>query len=136
MHNWVVSKHNLPQKLKQTPESALELWLRQSLSAWEHSFETRPGPAGQPELEPGRVEEKTGEEKTRCDPTDPVTWLTRRVDPVTRLQTCWLLLLFLLKRYRFDFFKKTNWPGQNPEPGPGLKTMLESVRLFFEISFI
>jgi len=23
-------------------------------------------------MEPGRVEEKTGEEKTRCDPADPV----------------------------------------------------------------
>jgi hypothetical protein len=34
-----------------------------------HSFKTRPGGSTwDPELEPGRVEEKTGEEKTQCDP--------------------------------------------------------------------
>jgi len=46
----------------------------------------KPDPARRvdPGLEPGRVEEKTGEEKTRCDPT------TRLI----RLQTCWLLFFF------------------------------------------
>jgi len=29
---------------------------------------SKPGPSGRPGLEPGRVEEKTGEEKTRYDP--------------------------------------------------------------------
>jgi len=33
----------------------------------EHGFETRLGPADDPGLEPGRVEEKTWKEKTRCD---------------------------------------------------------------------
>jgi hypothetical protein len=33
-------------------------------------------------LKPDRVEEKTGKEKTRCDPADPTG------DPATRLQTC------------------------------------------------
>jgi hypothetical protein len=61
----------------------------------------KPGSARQVDLglEPGRVEEKTGEEKTRCDPADPAR-------PVkTRLQTRCLLffLFFLLKRRRFDF---------------------------------
>ena len=37
-----------------------------------HSFETRPGLASDPGLEPGLVEEKTKEKKTRCDPVDPV----------------------------------------------------------------
>jgi len=34
----------------------------------------KPGPARQadPGLEPGRVEEKTGKEKTQFDPTNPV----------------------------------------------------------------
>ena len=42
-----------------------------------HSFETRPGPAGRsgtrltPGLELGRIEEKTGKKKTRCDPARP-----------------------------------------------------------------
>jgi len=30
----------------------------------------KPGPARDPGLEPGRVEEKSGEGKTRCDPAD------------------------------------------------------------------
>ena len=42
-----------------------------------HSFKTRPQPGGStqdpagPGLKSGRVEEKTGEEKTRYDPVDP-----------------------------------------------------------------
>jgi hypothetical protein len=37
-----------------------------------YSFKTRPGPdLADPGLEPGRVEEKTREEKIRCDPADP-----------------------------------------------------------------
>jgi hypothetical protein len=34
-----------------------------------------------------------------------------------------IFVFFLLKRHRFDFFKKKNWPGQpgqNPKPVPGL----------------
>jgi hypothetical protein len=46
-------------------------------------------------LEPGRVEEKTGEGKIRCDPA------TRSK---TRLQS--VDFFFLLKQRRFDFFKK------------------------------
>jgi hypothetical protein len=53
-----------------------------------YSFETRPGGLTwdlvDPGLEPGRIEEKIGEGKTRCDPVDPVTRLTRQ-DPVKNL---------------------------------------------------
>jgi hypothetical protein len=58
----------------------------------------KPGPARRvnPGLEPGRVEEKIGEEKTRRDPADLATWLTRQ-DPVKNS---------VLKRFRFIFFKK------------------------------
>jgi hypothetical protein len=58
-------------------------------------------------LEPGWVEEKIEEGKTRCDPVkNPIA---------TRL----LLFFFLLKRCRFNFFKKgidldDPIPGQNP----------------------
>ena len=31
----------------------------------------KPGLTADPGLEPGRVEEKIGEEKTRCEPADP-----------------------------------------------------------------
>jgi len=43
----------------------------------------KPGPARwvNPGLEPDRVEEKTEEGKTRCNPDDPATQLTRQ-DPV------------------------------------------------------
>ena len=47
----------------------------------------KPGSAWRvdPGLKPGRVEEKIGKEKTRCDPVDPVTWQ----DPVKNLiATC------------------------------------------------
>jgi hypothetical protein len=41
-----------------------------------HSFETRPGGStrdpAESRLEPGRVQEKIGEEKTRCDLVDQV----------------------------------------------------------------
>ena len=47
---------------------------------YNHSFETRPGGSTwDPRLEPGRVEEKTGEEKTRYD---PATRLKTRLQPV------------------------------------------------------
>jgi hypothetical protein len=43
------------------------------LLSQKHSFETRPGPTGRPgtPADPGWVDEKTGEGKTRCDPADP-----------------------------------------------------------------
>jgi hypothetical protein len=53
----------------------------------------KPGPARRvdPELEPGRVEEKIEEEKIRYDLADPATWLTRQ-DPVKNpVATRWLL---------------------------------------------
>jgi hypothetical protein len=46
-------------------------------------------------MEPGRVEEKTGEEKTRCDPAALAKPDCKPVD-----------LFFLLKRRRFDLKKK------------------------------
>jgi hypothetical protein len=50
-----------------------------------------------PRLEPGQVEEKTGEEKARCDSVDPATRSKTRLQPVD---------FFLLKRHRFDLKKK------------------------------
>jgi hypothetical protein len=57
------------------------------------------GPARQvdPELEPGWVEEKTEEEKTRCDPADPATRSRPGCKPVD---------FFFIKRRCFDL-KKT-----------------------------
>jgi len=96
---------------------------------YHHSFETRPGPTGRPRTRDwNRAELKKKREKKKPG----VTWLTRRVDlarpgqdPVANpLTFVFFLFLFLLKRRRFDFFKKkkltwpTWWPGQNPEPGP------------------
>jgi hypothetical protein len=52
----------------------------------------KPGPARDPGLESGRVEKKTGEKKTRCDPARP---------------GCNPLTFFLLKRRRFDLKKLT-----------------------------
>jgi hypothetical protein len=50
------------------------------------------------ELKPGRVEEKTGKEKTRCDPARPGK--KPGCNPLT------FVFFFLLKRHRFNFFKK------------------------------
>jgi len=77
-----------------------------------HSFETRPDGSTQDpadsRLEPGRVQEKIGEEKTWCD----------LVDQVKNLVAASWLLFFLLKRRRIDLKKKltrtTRWSGQNP----------------------
>jgi len=69
-------------------------------------------------MEPGRVEEKTGEEKTRCDPAALAKPDCKPVD-----------LYFLLKRRRFDFKKKRIDPvkTRNPDLRPGrvLKLCLE-----------
>jgi len=66
-----------------------------------HSFKTRPGGStrdpADPGLEPGRVEEKTGKEKIRCEPADPAR-------PGQKLSCNPLTFVFLLKRRRFDFF--------------------------------
>jgi hypothetical protein len=78
----------------------------------------KPGPAD-PGLEPGRVEEKTGEGKTRCD-------LATRQDPVANPLT-FIFFVFLLKRRCFDFFKKKLIQSRpdnpvktrNPGLGPG-----------------
>jgi hypothetical protein len=51
-------------------------------------------------LEPGRVKEKTREGKTLCDPVDPSR-------PGQKPGCNPLTFVFLLKRRRFDFFKKT-----------------------------
>ena len=63
-----------------------------------HSFEIRPDSAGRSGTRPtqGRVEEKTDEGKTRCDPIDPPRPGCKPVD----------FCFFLLKRRRFDFFLK------------------------------
>jgi hypothetical protein len=81
-------------------------------------------------LEPGRVEEKIGEGTTWCDSADPATRLKTQFRSVDFGFFC-----FLLKRRHFDFFLKkltrmTRWPGQNPGPGLGLKTMLMTTLLF------
>jgi len=62
-----------------------------------------PGP-GRPGPEPGRVDEKMEEGKTRCDPADPAGRPGQ--DQVTNSLTFVFFLFFLLKRRRFDFFKK------------------------------
>jgi hypothetical protein len=64
-----------------------------------HSFEIRPDSAGQPGTRPtrDRVEEKTDEGKTRCDPIDPLRPGCKLVD---------FCFFFLLKRRSFDFFLK------------------------------
>ena len=76
-----------------------------------------------PGLEPGRVEEKMREEKTRCDPT---------ANPLAFIYFCF----FFTETTWFWFFKKkltwpTLWLDQNSESrsgtGPGLKTMERSV---------
>jgi hypothetical protein len=61
----------------------------------------KPSPAWQVDsgLEPGRVEEKIREEKTRCDPVDPA-----RSGQKPSCNS--LTFFFLLKRCHFDFFKK------------------------------
>lgn len=46
--------------------------MKERLDGLYSSFETRPGLASDPGLEPSLVEKKTKEEKTRCDPVDPV----------------------------------------------------------------
>jgi len=57
----------------------------------------KPGPAD-PGLEPGRVEEKTGEGKTRCD-------LATRQDPVANPLT-FIFFVFFTKTTLFWFFLK------------------------------
>ena len=95
---------------------------------YHHIFETRPGPTGRPRT---RGWNRAGLKKKREKKKPGVTWLTRRVDlarPGCKLVD---FFFFLLKRRRFDFFIKKNWPGQNLEPGlwtgpatgPSLKTM-------------
>jgi hypothetical protein len=64
-----------------------------------------------PEPEPDRVDEKTGEEKTRCDPADPAGRPGDPADPGRPgnkpVDFCFFFLFFfLLKRRRFDFFLK------------------------------
>ena len=59
----------------------------------------KPGPARRVDLglEPGQVEEKIREGKTRRDPVDPARPGCKLVD---------FCFFFLLKRRSFDFFKK------------------------------
>jgi hypothetical protein len=95
---------------------------------WVDPWPDRPG-AG-----PGRVEEKTGEGKTRRDLATQLSWQ----DPVKNPVATRLLLFFLRKRHHFNFFK--NWfkrPGdpiktRNPglEPGRIKKTMTISNKIF------
>jgi len=85
-----------------------------------------------------RVEEKTGKEKTWCDPADPTGWPGKtRSKPGCNPLT----FVFFTKMTSFWLKKKltrlTWWPDQNPEPEPwtgpatkpGLKTMLKTVLL-------
>jgi hypothetical protein len=70
-------------------------------------------------LEPGWLKKKRGKKKPG------VTWLTRQVDPATRLTrqdpvanpltfVFFLFYFFLLKRRRFDFFLKKRIDPANP----------------------
>ena len=98
----------------------------------------KPGPARRvnPGLEPGRVEEKIEEEKTRW-PGWPSK--TRSKAGCNSLA---FVFFFFTKTTSFWFKKNelTRWPGQNPKPGPwtglaiepGLKIMLETNLSLFE----
>jgi hypothetical protein len=75
-----------------------------------HSFKTRPGGSTwNPGLKPGRVEEKTGEEKTQCDPVKNL------------VASRWLL--FLLKRRRFDLKKKIDPDDSVNRSKPGTRAL-------------
>jgi len=71
----------------------------------------KPGPAqrADPGPEPGRVKEKMKEGKTWYD---PATRLTRQ-DPASNPLTFFFVFL-LLKRRRFDFFKKNKIDPADP----------------------
>jgi hypothetical protein len=93
-----------------------------------HSFEIRPGSAGRSGTRPtrGQVEKKIDEGKTRCDPIDPPRPGCKPVD---------FCFFFLLKRRRFDFFKKKIDPAdpvktQNSGLGPS-----RVLKLWFYILF-
>jgi hypothetical protein len=62
-----------------------EEWEETRTNPTSESIVLKPGPAD-PRLEPGLVEEKTGEGKTQCGPADLATWLTQQ-DPVANLLT-------------------------------------------------
>jgi hypothetical protein len=93
----------------------------------------KPGPARRvdPGPEPGRVDEKTGEGKTRCDPAgrpgDPADLARPGQDPVTNPLAFVFFVFFLLKRRRFDFFLKelTRTTRSNPvtRPKPGTQAL-------------
>jgi len=91
----------------------------------------KPGPArnlADPGPEPGRVDEKTGEGKTRLDPAgrpgDPADPVRPGQNPVTNPLT---FVFFLLKRHRFKFFFKelTRPTRSNPvtRPKPGTQAL-------------
>jgi hypothetical protein len=62
---------------------------------------------GLPGVGTGASWKKIGEEKTQCDPADPATRSKTRLQLVD-------FFFFLLKRCRFDFFKKLTDPGLGP----------------------
>jgi len=82
------------------------------------SIVLEPGPMGWSETETGPGWRKNKKKKTRCD---PASW-PGKIRSKTRLQFV-DFCFFLLKRHRFDFFKK-NWPEQPSDPvktwNPGL----------------
>jgi hypothetical protein len=102
-------------------------------SSYNHSFETRHGPAGRHRTRPTRGWNRVGLKKKqgKKNPVWPgKTWLKTRLQPVN---------FFLLKRCRFDFFIKKIDPGNlvtRSKPGPwiepGLKTMvIANIIIFF-----
>jgi hypothetical protein len=103
----------------------------------EHSFKTRSGGSTRNsidlELEPDRVEEKTGEEKTRCDLANSIDWPGDCQKPSCNPLT--FVFVFLLKTMSFWFFLKklTQTTRTKPEfwtmlaAGSSLKTIDTSV---------
>jgi hypothetical protein len=78
------------------------------ISTSDHSFETRPGPAGRPRA---GLTTKRGEKKPGVTRQDPV------INPL-------IFVFFLLKRRRFDFFLKelTRPTWSNPMTRPKSRT--------------
>jgi len=82
-------------------------------SSYNHSFETRHGPAGRHRTRPTRGWNRVGLKKKqgKKNPVWPgKTWLKTRLQPVN---------FFFTKTMSFWFFYKKNWPGQ---PGDPVKT--------------
>jgi len=87
-----------------------------------HSFKIQPGSAGWSRTRPTHDwnQARLKKNKGRKNPIWPggLTWQPGQKPDYNPLT----FVFFLLKRYRFKFFLKKNWPDQNPEPEPLTRT--------------